>query len=630
MRIGDIARLAGVSVSTVSKIVNGKDEGISAKTRDHVLNIVKEYNYRPYSTVIQNSSFKSFLFGFLTTGKDADNFVAETLKGIIARSRRDNYAVLVCESAGEIEQELKCITMLCRNQVEGVFLDGAIQENEAYEELLEKQNIPVVPIGSTREMSFAIDYRQLGYDAARILLEKGHIRIGCVCDPETESGALFWQGASQALLQSGISADGNQNVINPYHIDHKIFEKRLTAFISIDEKSAGEIKRLAHWQGLRTPEDITLLALCKAGENPFPGEISMLKLPLWEYGEAICEHLINLVEKRLEHDFYFSWEGLCPDSEVSICAPPDFSRKNILVVGSVNVDVLLNMDELPRIGKTVVARNLSTIPGGKGLNQAVGAAKLGANVSLIARVGADHEGAGIYMLLQDNKIDSRGLMRDESQNTGRAYIYVRPDGDSSIVVYAGANKNLTPEDIKKNEKLFETAGYCLLPLELSLETVGAALRMSKKYGVKTILKPTTMREIPDEFLKMVDYFVPNEAEADMLCPKIETVQEKAKHFLDKGAGTVIITLGAKGCYAANRKMERFYEAMRVRVVDTTGGADAFISALAVYLNEKYALDEAIAAAVKAASFCVSRHGTLPAMVDRTTLELYISNMLEKN
>jgi len=622
MRIEDIAKLAGVSISTISKIVNGKDEGISTKTREKVLAIVKEYNYRPYSKVISNLNSKSFMIGVLTTNGATSNYVEETLKGIVSQAQKDNYVVLLCDGEGDAEQEAKSKTMLERSNVDGLIVDNADISYEGGE-------TPVVSIGIGLEATgrrFVIDYHQLGYSAAYTLIKQGHVRVGCICDKEDEQSLYFWQGIMRCFIENGLSIDEKQDLFDEQDVDAQIFNQRFTAFICIDEKKAGNIKRLAMERGLRIPENISLIALCAAKRNPFAGEISMMMLPLREYGMAVCEHLVDILEKREEKEFSFSWSNIQPDSMDSIDVPYDSSNKSILVVGSVNMDVFLNMEELPQEGKTVVANSMNTIPGGKGLNQAIGSAKLGANISLIARVGADYEGAGVYALLRETKADLRGVMRDKSQNTGRAYIYVRPSGDSSIVVYAGANKNMTPEDIEKNERLFKKAGYCLLPLELSEETVRMALKMAKKHDVKTILKPSTMRNIPDEFLGMVDYFVPNEAEAAILCPECDSIQGKAKSFLAKGAGTVIITRGHNGCYVAGKEQEGFYDAIPVKVTDTTGGADAFISALAVYLNENYAFAQALDYALKAAAFCVSRHGTLPAMVDRATLESYIVNM----
>ncbi|MDR1515971.1 MAG: ribokinase, partial [Synergistaceae bacterium] len=238
-------------------------------------------------------------------------------------------------------------------------------------------------------------------------------------------------------------------------------------------------------------------------------------------------------------------------------------------------------------------------------------------------IGRDVDGANISGLIVENKIDSQGISVDENLGTGRAYIYIPPDGDSSIVVYAGANNNLLPEDISKNESLFRNASYCLLPMEIPVETVAFAADTARSYGVATILKPSALRKIESSLLEKVDIFVPNEKEAAILCPHLESIEDRALYFLDRGVKAVIITMGASGCYMRDAKRSRFCPAASFPSLDTTGGADAFISALAVYLNEKTDIAEAIRRANCAAGFCVSRQGVLPAMVDRVTLELYL-------
>jgi ribokinase len=313
------------------------------------------------------------------------------------------------------------------------------------------------------------------------------------------------------------------------------------------------------------------------------------------------------------------------DDENGVDVPRDSRKKSILVVGSVHMDILINVDEMPQVGKTITTRAITTIPGGKGLNQAVGAARLGAKVSLIARVGQDIESTNIHRNIIESNIDSQGLEVDESESTGKAFIYIQPDGDSSIVNYNGANNHLSPGDIIKNEIFFKDAGYCLLPMEVPLETVAAAAETAKKYGVKTILKPAAVNEISPSLLEKIDIFVPNEKEADALCPNLKTVEEKALYFLRNGAGSVIITLGFKGCYLKGNGHDRYFPAYPFPPLDTTGAADAFICALAVYLNENFDIAEAVSRANCAAGFSVSRRGVLPALVDRTTLELYFMN-----
>jgi ribokinase len=205
-------------------------------------------------------------------------------------------------------------------------------------------------------------------------------------------------------------------------------------------------------------------------------------------------------------------------------------------------------------------------------------------------------------------------------------VLFRSDGDSSIVVYAGANNNLGPEDITRNENLFRGAAYCLLPMEIPAATVEFAAETAARYGVKTILKPSALRGISRSLLEKVDIFVPNEKEAASLCPHIGDIEGKARRFAELGAKRVIVTMGARGCYLLDGGRSGFFPSADFPAIDTTGGADAFISALAVYLNEDADIAEAVRMANCAAGFCVSRQGVLPAMVDRTTLELRFAKL----
>lgn len=627
MRIEEIARLAGVSMSTVSKIVNGKDQGINQKTRERVLAIVKEYNYTPYSSVKNTFGTRSFLIGFLSAGSPEMTGVQA---GVIECAQNGNYSIVTLNSGGDPERERKNITMLLRNNVDGVIWEKVGEESHAWEEHFRERNIPLAVVGysagdPSQEEAMRIDYTRLGYNAARRLVELGHRRLGCMIHPGKASAAPFLRGFRRCLFEHQILFDEKNSVVDANLLDHKVFLLGLTGFVCADEASALELCRLAELQGLKIPENLSVISLSGGGGD---GRLTRLPLPLYAYGGHVCGALIGRIEKTgPESPDAFDWD-IAPEGDASVSVPYDSRSKGILVVGAINMDVLMNMDELPQAGKTVNAHSITTIPGGKGLNQAVGAAKLGANAALIARVGRDYEGAGIHSILSEHRVDAQGVSTDDRASTGKAYIYVQADGDSSIIIYAGANRNLGPEDITRSEALFKNAGYCLIPSELPPKTIEFTVEMARRHKVKIIMKPAALRTVTDALLRKVDIFVPNEKEAALLCPQLDTVEERAGHFLAKGAGTVIITLGARGCYLKSKTSERHFPAAPFKALDTTGGADAFISALAVFLAEGYDMAEAIRTATCAAGFCVSRQGTMPAMVDRTTLELYMARKPE--
>lgn len=195
------------------------------------------------------------------------------------------------------------------------------------------------------------------------------------------------------------------------------------------------------------------------------------------------QKLLSVVEKSNSTFENFQPE-IVLDHSYSIDIPFNLKSKRIAVVGSINIDNYLNVDNLPHSGKTVSTSTSSIYPGGKGMNQAIGAAKLGHRVSLIGNVGSDIESGKIYEALKEYDIDSLGIKRCNGTNTGKAYIFVEPNGDSMISILSGANGYFSPSDIKEKEHLFENTGYCLVQTEVPLETVLEACLTSHRHGAK--------------------------------------------------------------------------------------------------------------------------------------------------
>ena len=255
-------------------------------------------------------------------------------------------------------------------------------------------------------------------------------------------------------------------------------------------------------------------------------------------------------------------------------------------------------------------------------NQAIGASKLGANVSLIGAVGNDVESDMIYEVLKKYAVDTSEVRRCTEAATGRAFIFVQHDGDSLISILAGANNYLRPEDIEKNNRYFENSRFCLVQTEIPPETVMATCRMAKKHGVSTILKPSTCNHLDPELLPYINILVPNLNEINLLHPE-GTLSEKADYFLERGVETVIISLGADGCYYKTGTVEERIPAIPFEAIDNTGACDAFISALAVYLQDGYPMEKAVRIANYAGGFSITREGVPDSLVDRSSLERYI-------
>ena len=270
---------------------------------------------------------------------------------------------------------------------------------------------------------------------------------------------------------------------------------------------------------------------------------------------------------------------------------------HIVVVGSLNMDLVVEVPTIPLPGETVLGRNFATFPGGKGANQAVAAARLGAQVSLIGRVGQDAFGDQLLASAQADGINVSHVGRDESAATGVAMIVVDDEGQNSIAVASGANFCLTVDHVREAWGALEEIDILVMPLETPLETVATAVELAQQSGATVVLNPAPVRPLPAKILTSVDVLVPNEPETTQLTRmSIETSEERrkaARQLLTLGVGNVVLTLGSRGALALDGKTDQYtmVPACQVEVVDTTAAGDAFVAGLAVGLSERKSLVE---------------------------------------
>lgn len=283
----------------------------------------------------------------------------------------------------------------------------------------------------------------------------------------------------------------------------------------------------------------------------------------------------------------------------------------IVVLGSANMDLVVRVDSPPLPGETVFGRSFGTFPGGKGLNQAVAAARAGGRVSFIGRVGADAFGGQIESLLAEEGIVSH--LRRGSLPTGTAHITVEESGQNSIIVVSGANGEVGPSDLEAAE--LAGSGWLLTQLELNQETVSHGLELARAAGVRTVLTPAPARALPDSLLAMVDLLVPNQGEACLLAGVADPLV--AAERLSRVCGQVVVTLGGDGAvWARDGSVAATVSAAAVPVVDTTAAGDTFLGALAVALDEGAAMPEAMGFATRAAGIAVGRPGATTSMPSR--------------
>lgn len=294
--------------------------------------------------------------------------------------------------------------------------------------------------------------------------------------------------------------------------------------------------------------------------------------------------------------------------------------KRIVVIGSCNTDMVITTDQLPKPGETVLGRNFRMFSGGKGANQAVAAARLGGNVSFIAKIGNDLFGKQSIEKFKEEGIDMQHIFLDSELPTGVALITVDQKGENCIAVASGANAALHPDNIEKVKDIIENAGMLLLQLEIPMETVEYAATLAHKKGVKVILNPAPAASLPDKLLKCLYAIIPNKNEAEKLSgiPISDSASAKraADVIAEKDIDKVIITLGEKGAFIKDRYDYYEIPANKVKAVDTTAAGDTFCGAFCVGLSEGLSIEEAAKMANKASGIAVSRQGALSSIPHR--------------
>lgn len=294
----------------------------------------------------------------------------------------------------------------------------------------------------------------------------------------------------------------------------------------------------------------------------------------------------------------------------------------IAVVGSANTDMVIKADRIPAPGETVIGREFVMAPGGKGANQAVAAARLGAEVTFVARLGSDIFGDRAIAGYEQDGIDTTWIVRDPETASGVALIFVDEAGENSIAVASGANARLTAEDVERAQDAIASADVLLVQLEVPLAAVSRAIELAHSAGVRVILNPAPAREVPTSLLSRVSVATPNEHEIKVVVGEGDRVRSVAK-MLDAGTQTVLVTLGAQGVLWAEKGQQVRIPAFRVQAVDTTAAGDAFNGALAYALASELAMQEAIRYASAAAAIAVTRMGAQPSLPTRTEVKVFL-------
>lgn len=302
--------------------------------------------------------------------------------------------------------------------------------------------------------------------------------------------------------------------------------------------------------------------------------------------------------------------------------------QKLLVIGSVNMDVVSSVKQFPQPGETIHSSGTKFVPGGKGANQAVAIARAGAKCVMVGAVGRDPFGDTLVASLSEKGVDTKSVLRKEG-TSGIALITVNEEGENNIILSAGANGKVTEDDLASASQ-WDGAYAVLLQNEIPWETTLAALRSAKEKGVRAYLNPAPARPLSDEVFPLLDTLIVNETEAAVVTgvrvSDVATAEAAAEWAIAKGASSVIVTLGEQGCLYANAQGARaVVPAFRVKPVDTTAAGDTFIGAYAAACADGLATEEALAFAAAAAALAVTRPGAQSSIPDKAEIEAFLTN-----
>ncbi|MBE6012556.1 PfkB family carbohydrate kinase [Anaeropeptidivorans aminofermentans] len=606
MNIREIAALANVSPSTVSKILNNKSSSISEATKKRVLKVVRENNYLPRLSITDAGHIAaSRLIGIFGT---FENFSITSVKYLEKALSAKGYGLVVCGSKASINQ----------NVFSGLILTDPLPDVERY--ALDTVTLCCFENDSSEEniISIAKDDVHFGTEAAKLCLEMGFSHIGLAFEKKAIIDQKeFIKGVNSTLKKNAVFAPAEIIYDGDFGT---LIHKKIEVIICESQNIAQKLYSCARDLNLEIGKDISVLCITKTDERIFAPPLTYCLPDDKYYWEGIARFITEKIEKVSSEDSAENIKRpavIVEQGESFIKKIPD---KKVVVLGGINLDTIMHMPEIGVSNETTLLKSVNTYYGGKGANQAVGLVKLGCSPYLIGSIGQDKPGYDMITSLRQLGVNIDGVTVDSSNQTGKAYITVSSDGESAIYVYSGANGSLSKEHLVHHRYLFSNAEFCLISTEIDISIACLAAKLAKEHKTKVVIKPAAMVSLVRELVEGVYLFIPNHKEAENLMPGL-SLSEKADRILEMGAENVIITLGEKGCYFKNDKEELYYKSSDFAVVDTTGGADAFISALTANLCSGASFDIAIKKANYAAGYCVSRHGVQDSLISKELLDL---------
>ena len=630
MTIRDIAQAAGVSAATVSRIMNHKDENISQETRERVLQIVKESGYTPYSKIRDRLLAGNNAIGLAIPTLNS-SFYAFFVAAVQRKVQAAGYTLMLSITGGTPAEETAALESFRSSKAECVLLfPGSREGLAALEGLHESVGRGVVVDHIAKNAIYPQVYRdreKITRQCTELLMETcGRVALALRSDCGDIPPKTIYAGYEAAMKGANLALDPSLVVYPGVGFDQSfdtMIEIGVDGIVCQDADIAGQVYAAAAKKGVQIPEDLSVISIEDA---PLASQMRPMLTAACSDIDFMVDAVFRAMRWQIRQkspEFTAQTIPFRINERESIAVRKKLMPK-IVIAGSMNMDVVLRVPNLPTSGQTLMATQLTAWPGGKGANQALGVSRLGGSAHMLGCLGNDQYGRHVFGQLSAAHVDMSGVSMAAELPTGTAYINVCPDGSSTIVVHAGANNKLDMDYVRRHHALLKSAKFCLIQMEIPFDGVEQVLRLCKKHEICAILKPSPARDIPDDILDGLYMLVPNEEEASIMCPNLKNPEQQARYFLDKGVQNVIITMGAAGCLWSSSEGVKMFAAHPYPCVDATGASDVFISCLAVMLSEGKTPEAAIQAATWAASYSVAHVGVQNAIPDRKMLDCLVA------
>lgn len=628
--IKEIARLANLSISTVSKVINNKSEDLSEETINKVMNLVKKYNYVPYG-IQKDKGKKSKSYTIALVLRDL-NIPKSFLDTMTKTFNDEGYSLLLYNSDNNEDYERSNLFKLSSKNIDALIWEPLNSfkktnkrdsEKSIYKEVVNNDSFKTILINDNNKKvaTFSIDYFKIAYDLAQKIIDSGYKKIDCYYLDNDSRSKNMLSGFKSCIIDNDIKLFRtfpiNLNTEKNLKLNFYDGSAILTSHLSIAKKIRKEIKDRYNKSFL----DVSISSIVKEYKNEYSEfNLSYAEIPYKEFSYFLSKTIINYVEhNKLKFNSFKNTTRFYDLEKMKL--PIKHKSPSILIIGSINLDHIVFLENFPKSGTVQIAKKNIKLAGGKALNQAIGLKNLNKDVMLIGKIGTDESGDIIINTLENEGISTDLILRDSNTSTGVATVLLKDTGESSIFLSGQGNSEFSVKELNKHENQFSKSSYVLIQTEVPIDIVERSLVLAKKYNSFTILKPAALSSFDNKLYKYIDIIIPNKTEAYNLTKK-HKVEEQARYLLDKGVKIVVVTLGKEGVYLMTKDTSKFFKSYSTSVVDETGASDAFISAFTSMLYDNFSLEEAIRAGIISSSFTISRFGVSNSLIDFNTLEKY--------